>query len=321
VKFLSILVLLLITACSAQMDINSYPTKTLTLTPDNSVMLKVDFNDGSIDQLISDLKKLDSDLPSDYPIYLYLSTPGGYISSGIDLYTFVHGMNRPVHTITSFAASMGFQTVQQLGTRYIMEYGTLMSHKAKGGGFAGEFGDGKSQMDARYNLALRMILKLDEQTVSRTSGKQTLESYRAAYENEMWVTGNEAVALGYADETVNVRCSDELEKATTKIEVETMFSKAVVTLSRCPLNNKILGIEKMVRTGFGDVPLEEYLRLNPTLATCEQALQEKLKGVPCLTQPVTKAQLNAEFDDSIKSITGTPQEITEIYNRKVINQK
>ena len=112
---------------------------------------------------------MDASLKSGYPIYLFLNTPGGSIQAGLELIEGLNGINRPIHTVTLFAASMGWQLVQHLGTRYVLKYGVLMSHKARGQ-FSGEFGGGASQMDARYGLWLKRVHIME--TLQYTRGKK-----------------------------------------------------------------------------------------------------------------------------------------------------
>lgn len=135
--------------------------KEIVLTKDNSVVLNGAFTGKSVSNLIGEIQKLDAELKSGYPIYLFLNTPGGSIQAGLELFEFIKGVNRPIHTITLFAASMGFQTVQHLGKRYVLEYGVLMSHKAYGG-FEGEFGGETSQIDSQYGLWLRRLKMMDQ---------------------------------------------------------------------------------------------------------------------------------------------------------------
>ena len=141
--------------------------KDITLTNTNTIILNDQVDSNSVSQVMQEVQKLDSTVKSGEPIYLFLNTPGGSIQDGLELMEYLNSLNRPIHTITLFAASMGFQIVQSQGERYILKNGILMSHKARGG-ISGEFGDGESQLDSRYKLWLNRILELDNVTVSRT---------------------------------------------------------------------------------------------------------------------------------------------------------
>jgi ATP-dependent Clp protease protease subunit len=229
----------------------------VVLTKDNSVVLNEPFTAQSVSALIGEIKKLDAELKNGYPIYLFLNTPGGSIQAGLELIEFVKGVNRPIHTITMFSASMGFQIVQHFGKRYITEYGVLMSHKAYGG-FEGEFGGESSQLDSQYGLWLRRLKMMDLKTVSRTNGKKTLKQYQAEYDNELWLNGAEAVKNGYADEVVTVKCSSGLQGETVK-DVNFMGMRFRLFFDKCPLRNGPTKIVLLIRTNKGLVDLDEFV--------------------------------------------------------------
>ena len=188
----------------------------IVLTADNTINLNGEITNESVAATIQALQKLDSKSKSNKPIYLFLYTPGGSIQAGLELIEATKGLNRPVNTITMFAASMGFQTVQALGDRLILKNGVLMSHRAAGG-FQGSFGGQyPSQLDSRYSFWLQRLKELDEQTVARTKGKQTLQSYQKQYADESWITGTQSVEQGYADAIVAVRCDKSLNGMDSK---------------------------------------------------------------------------------------------------------
>jgi ATP-dependent protease ClpP protease subunit len=229
----------------------------LRLTKDNTAVLMDVVDSKSVSSVMQQIQKMDSSLKSGYPINLVLYTPGGSIQDGLELIEYLKSVNRPINTVTIFAASMGFQIAQNLGNRYILENGVLMSHKAKGG-FEGEFGDGASQVDARYGLWMSRILELDNQTVKRTNGKQTLKSYRASYQNELWLTGNQAVKGGYADRVVSATCAKDLNG--TRVQDLEFFGMLVhLTYSECPLNTNILSVEVEVPTNKGTMKYADFL--------------------------------------------------------------
>jgi len=231
----------------------------VVLTADNSVNFNEDFNGKSVSELIERVKQLDSALKSNYPIYLFLDTPGGSIQAGLELIQYLNSLNRPVHTVTLFAASMGFQLAQHLDQRLILDYGTLMSHRPRGG-FQGEFGgtDQGSQIDSRYLMWMEMIDKMDKVTVAKTKGKQTLKSYRSAYENEMWVTGEKAVKLGYADKVVSARCDASL-KGTTEQTFNFMGFEIALEFSKCPLNTYPVSISIKMETTGGKMTIQDFV--------------------------------------------------------------
>ena len=229
----------------------------IVLSSDNTLVLNEAFTDSSVTKLMEQATKLDASLKSGYPIYLFLYTPGGSIQAGLELIEFLSALNRPVHTITLFSASMGFQTVQHLGKRYIFKYGVLMSHKARGG-FQGEFGGGLSQLDARFGMWLRRINLMDNQTVSRSGGKQTLKSYRASYDNELWLNGQEAVDQGYADGVVTVKCDLSLQQTEERIESMGFFSVKAL-FSKCPVKTAPVGYGANILTNNGEMELQQFL--------------------------------------------------------------
>ena len=157
-----------------------------------------------------------------------------------------------------FAASMGFQIAQNMEERLITSGGVLMSHKAKGG-IQGEFGgSGKSQLDRRYDFWLKRLDILDRQTVLRTKGKQTLKSYQDSYENELWLTGSDAVSQGYADRVVSARCGKSLDGSTIQT-INFMGLQFKITFSKCPLQIAPEDVAVNIKTNKGLIPLDKFL--------------------------------------------------------------
>lgn len=270
-KTLKALVLTAILAAVAMLAITaiaaSNKKETIVLSKDNVVVLNDVVTGESTAKVLEQAKKLDKDdsylgkaglRKNNKPIYLFLFTPGGSIQAGLELMEGLYGLERPVHTISSFSASMGFQLVQGLGDRYILQSGVLMSHSAYGGS-EGEFnGTGNSQLRNRLGIWEQRMREMDETTVKRTKGKQTMESYLKAYDNELWVTGTQAVEQGYADKKVTVRCDKSLDGYTTH---QIMFMGIIpiqYDLSNCPLNTTPVNIRVAIDTNKGRIWLSEF---------------------------------------------------------------
>jgi len=220
-------------------------TYNVTLTADNTIWLNDYIDSDTVAKVVNRAKELDSRLPSKEPIYFVLNTGGGSIDAGIEMIENLQNLNRPVHTIVGFAASMGFQTVQGLGSRLILKNGTLMSHKARGG-FYGEF---PGQLDSRYVYWLKRVATINKVTVARTKGKHTLKSYESLIENEYWCDGQECINQGFADVIVNAKCDKSLT-GTRKDNYKIIWGGAAIeliwTYDKCPLNTGELDFQVLV---------------------------------------------------------------------------
>jgi ATP-dependent Clp protease protease subunit len=250
-KFLTLALLPLLMACSS-----AQATPTITLNTNNTLILDSPVDSQSTSVVMAEAMRLDR-IPTKEPIYLVLNTPGGSIGDGILLYNFLQGMHRPVHTITIFAASMGFQIVQNLGTRHITQYGTLMAHKARGS-FSGEF---PGQLNNRLSYYMARLDEMDAATVARTKGKFTKQAFQAAYENEYWVDGFDAVKNGLADSVVSVKCGNTLA-GTHNTMVPFMGFSVKVTLSDCPMIVGPLAVEGLVHTKQGLISVDVLNKKN-----------------------------------------------------------
>lgn len=209
----------------------------ITLTANNTISFNNYFEERTVAQAIEKIRKLDSALPSNDPIYLVINSGGGSIVDGLELINVLQNMKRKVHTITLFSASMGFQTVQGLGDRYIVDSGVLMSHKARGG-FYGEF---PGQVDSRYRYWLNRIQRLDSIAAKRSN--MNVKQYQALIENEYWCEGQACVNRGFADKVVKVQCDSTLNGTyddTDKFIYDGAPIELVYRFSNCPLQTGVL---------------------------------------------------------------------------------
>jgi len=217
-------------------------TFNVTLTTDNTIYLTTYFDSESVAKVMARAKYLDSRMKSNEPLYFVLDSGGGSIWAGLELIENLRNLNRPVRTITMFAASMGFQTVNGLSTRLIQETGVLMAHKARGG-FYGEF---PGQLDSRYRLWLNRVTQMDKKVVKRTKGKHTLKSYRSLIENEYWCEGQECIDQGFADVLVRAKCDKSLSgfrEENYRFLWNGHAIELVWTYDACPLNTGELNFQ------------------------------------------------------------------------------
>lgn len=225
-------------AVSPKAVVEPVETEHLMLDKTNTILLRGEINDSSVSEVMTKAFKLNLIESSSSPIYLVLKSPGGSIMAGMDMIQALKGLRRPVHTVTIMSASMAFQTVQQMGTRYVLDTGVLMSHRAMGG-MSGEIGGRQpSSIRNRIGLIEDIMNKFDEDTVARTNGKQTMESYQTSYTAELWLLGARAVREGYADKLAVLSCSSNMGKE-TKVLKTALFGDVTLSFSECPLDSNV----------------------------------------------------------------------------------
>ena len=252
----------------------------VVLSKSNTLVLNSEVNGESTSAIIASAKALDGALSSKEfttkkkHLYLFLNSPGGSIQSGLELIEALQGIGRPVDTVTLFAASMVFQIAQNLNDRLILKNGIMMSHRAAGG-VEGSFGGTRpSQMDSRYQLWIDRVRELDEQTVARTNGKQSYDSYTKQYANEMWLGGTKSVEQGYADRVVLIRCDSTLSGTTTKHQ-NVMGFDVTYDLDQCPINTNPMNIRI---AGAGEKTVNAEL-INKVKAELLSSFENKEKQV------------------------------------------
>lgn len=177
------------------------------------------------------------------PLYLVLNTPGGSVSAGLQFVDSINSLKIPVHTITIFAASMGYQFVQELGKRYITPSGILMSHR---GAVSGVSGQVPGELNSRVNFIQSMMDGMSSRASTRIGISK--KDYDASIVNELWIYGQVAVNTGHADELANVSCSKELIEGTISERMNTLFGPVSLISSKCPLILEPIKVEFGRRT-------------------------------------------------------------------------
>ena len=233
---LGILSALFVVSTASAEESKATASNKVVLTKDNVVVMNDYFNGETVAQVAQRAKEMDAKLPSNEPIYLVLDSGGGSIDAGIELIENLNNLNRPIKTVTLFAASMGFQTVQGVrGERLLTVNGTLMSHKARGL-FYGEF---PGQLDSRYAYYLKRVQRLDKVAVARSSGKHDDKSYAALIENEYWCDGEDCITQGFADRVVSPSCDSSLNGTHDKLYDRFVYMGHVIEIvdvyADCPL--------------------------------------------------------------------------------------
>lgn len=210
--------------------------QTVVLDANNTVVLKGVINDLSAAKTSQKLLELSTKLKPTDTIYLFLDTPGGSIVAGQQLIELAQSLPQKVTTVTRFAASMGFMTVESLGPRYVLPTGVLMSHLAA----ASAEGTIPGQLNTRVNYYTTSVQHLEQRVADRLN--MSLEDYQSMRINEYWVEGQDAITDKVADEVVTAKCSKNM-MGTYKETIYTIFGAINVVFSQCPLISGPVGVD------------------------------------------------------------------------------
>lgn len=225
------LIIALTLAIFASSAISATPKKEeILLTKNNIVNLRGPVTSQSVNEVIAELTELDK-LPEDGPIFLVLNTPGGSVFAGLELIQYMNTLRRPVSVVANFAASMGFHILQHSKTRFVTEFGTIMSHRASGS-FQGEI---PHQINSRLKHIIDLVGKMDEHVISRTNGKYTKSSYMELIRDEYYGVGENSIKDRFADKIAVLKCDAELRELKVKKEIQVFVFRIKVEMSKCPL--------------------------------------------------------------------------------------
>lgn len=208
----------------------------ILLTEENSVSFNQPVKDLYVAKKQAEIINKSAKLSATQPLYLVLDTPGGSVIDGLLFIDTIKSLNRPIHTITIFAASMGYQIAQELGTRYILPSGTLMSHR---GAISGLSGQVPGELNSRLTHLEEMLSRMNVAAAKRTG--VSLKAYQDSIINELWASGHEAVKTKQADAVVYVKCDKKLMAKTFEEEVSTFLGSINVYYSACPLISSPVG--------------------------------------------------------------------------------
>ena len=203
-------------------------SKTLVLSENNTISFNSQFRgDYVAKKQIEAITKCATNPGSDITIALY--TPGGSVSAGQIFFDTLKALPCNFNTLTIFAASMGYQTVQNLGVRYILPSGVLMSHRAYVSGLRGEI---NGELDAILSLLKQSVHEMEKVAAERVG--ISLKEYDKLIRDELWMTGNQAVEMGHADEVVLAKCDESLMGSRVE-KFRTLFGELDVEFSNCPI--------------------------------------------------------------------------------------
>jgi ATP-dependent protease ClpP protease subunit len=226
--------------------VNNKNSETILLTEQNSMTFRGPVTPESVANFQRAIITRSHSLKKDDIIYIVMDTPGGSVMDGAQMIDTVNALPQKIKSITIFAASMGFQFVQNFDERLITSSGVLMSHRASGG-FRGEFGgDGKGELITQLNFIVKILKRFDDIAAGRML--IPTKEYQEMIRDEYWSFGQTAVDEGAADKVVKVICDKKLMEGTETLEISNMFFKSRASFSRCPLISSPISISNSFLT-------------------------------------------------------------------------
>ncbi len=159
--------------------------------------------DGMAGLITAQLLFLEAENPKK-PIYMYINSPGGVVTSGLAIYDTMQYIKPDIATVCiGQAASMGsfLLTAGTKGKRYSLPNARIMIHQPSGGA-QGQATD--IEIQAREILKVRA--RLNKLYVEHTG--QPLDVIEASMERDNFMTAEEAKDFGLVDEVVTKRPVD-----------------------------------------------------------------------------------------------------------------
>jgi len=170
------------------------------LLKERIVFLGSTIDDNVANVILAQLLFLESEDPS-RDIYLYVNSPGGYITSGLAIYDTMQYIKSPVITMcTGQAASMGAVLLAggEPGKRFALPHSRILIHQPLGG-VQGQATD--------INIQAKEILRVREE-INRIFVKHTnqpFEKISIDTERDFYMTAEQAKDYGIIDEIVEKR--------------------------------------------------------------------------------------------------------------------
>jgi len=167
------------------------------LLKDRIVFLGTDVNDEVANFLIAQMLFLEAQDP-EKPIWLYINSPGGSVTSGMAIYDTMQFVGPEVGTICmGLGASMGqfLLCAGAPGRRFALPHARIMMHQPLGG-VRGDASDIAIQAEQ-----MSYTKKLLQERISLHTG-QSIETVEADSDRDRWFTAEEACDYGIIDKVI-----------------------------------------------------------------------------------------------------------------------
>jgi ATP-dependent Clp protease, protease subunit len=172
------------------------------LLKERIVLLDTDVNEHSASLIVSQLLFLESE-DSNADILFYINSPGGVVTAGMAIYDTMQFIKPDVSTIVmGQACSMGSLLAQAgaRGKRLILPNARHMIHQPSGGA-----GGQATDMEIQVREILKMKKNLTQIYVEHNSQNKVYDEIAADMERDFFMSAQEAVAYGLADEVIEKR--------------------------------------------------------------------------------------------------------------------
>jgi ATP-dependent Clp protease protease subunit len=172
------------------------------LLKDRIIMLDTDVNEHSASLVVAQLLFLESE-DATKDILFYINSPGGVVTAGMAIYDTMQFIKPDVSTIVmGQACSMGslLANAGALGKRLILTNARHMIHQPSGGA-----GGQATDMEIQVTEILKMKKNLTQIYVDHNSKGKTFEELSKDMERDNFMSAQEAVDYGLADEIITKR--------------------------------------------------------------------------------------------------------------------
>lgn len=165
------------------------------LLEDRIILIFGEISDVTSQSVIAQLLYLES-VDNTKPIYIYINSPGGSVTSGFAIYDVMNYIKSSVHTIgMGICASLGAFLLSCGDKRYALENTKVMIHQP-----LGKTEGQASDMMIVANEIIKTKKRLNEILASNT--KQSIKKIEQDTERDYYMSASEALEYGIIDEII-----------------------------------------------------------------------------------------------------------------------
>ena len=228
--YLNILVFVFTTFVSADI----IKSQIIELNSKNLITLRGTINTELSSRLINKINKF-----SHNNVYLYITSPGGSVLSGLQIIDQLQTLayrNITLSCIADYAASMAFVIFQSCPNRYVTLSSILMQHQ-----MSLELKGNIENVNSKLAFIKNIDINLDKLQANKLN--MSIKEFKEKTNNDWWLTQNTIIESNAADDFVVVFCNSELVDMTENIVQSNFFFDIIANFSLCPILNEPLEIK------------------------------------------------------------------------------